>query len=216
MAVATDGAPRPTATPIAAKTADRIPKAGSRSPFCGIMAAMPTMTQEQIEEALRSLGEEALAGGHHVELFAVGGAVMVLRFRARLATKDVDAIILGPAPVSLVRAMVERVAARLGWPPDWLNDGAKGYVGSDVEGELLFVAPGITVRTPPLAQMLALKLGAWRDDVDMADAETILGAMTGPREEVWAQVVAYLPRGQELKAQYAFEQLWETLHGDTT
>jgi hypothetical protein len=27
-------------------------------------------------------------------------------------------------------------------------------------------------------------------------------------------VVAYLPRGQELKARYAFHQLWETIHGD--
>jgi predicted nucleotidyltransferase len=174
------------------------------------------LDQVQIEEAFRALGEEALAGGHHVELFVVGGAVMVWKFRSRLSTKDVDAVILGPAPASLVRTMIERVAVRLGWPTDWLNDGAKGYVGSDIEGELLFAAPGITVRIPPLAQMLALKLSAWRDDVDMADAETILGAMTGPCEEVWTRVVVYLPRGQELKAQYAFEQLWETSHGNTT
>jgi len=176
---------------------------------------MATMTQAQIEEALVALGEEAQAGGHHVELFAVGGAVMVLKFRARLATKDVDAVILGPAPVSLVRTMAERVGARLGWPPDWLNDGAKGYVGMAVVGEVLFEAPGITVRAPPLAQMLALKLGAWRDDVDIDDAEVILRAMVGSHEEVWAQVGVYLPHGQELKAQYAFRQLWETIYGDT-
>jgi predicted nucleotidyltransferase len=177
---------------------------------------MATLTRAQIEEALRTLGEIALADGHHVELFAVGGAVMVLKFSARLATKDVDAVILGPAPVSLVRAMAERVASRLGWPADWLNDGAKGYVGANVEGDVLFEAPGVTVRAPPLAQMLALKLCAWRDDVDMSDAEVVLRAMAGDREAVWADVAPYLSRGDELKAQYAFDELWEATHGDTT
>ena len=190
-----------------------MPREGS---FWGTMSTMATMTRAQIEEALRTLGEVAQAEGHHIELFAVGGAVMVLKFNARPATKDIDAVILGPAPASLVRTMAERVATQLGWPTDWLNDGAKGYVGADVQGDVLFEAPGVTVRAPPLAQMLALKLGAWRDDVDMDDAEVVLRAMTGSREETWNQVVTYLPRGQELKAQYAFQQLWEMLHGDTT
>ena len=174
------------------------------------------MNRAQIEEALRALGEVAQADGYHVDLFAVGGAVMVLKFNARLATKDIDAVILGPAPASLVRAMAERVAVQLGWPMDWLNDGAKGYVGADVQGDVLFEAPGVTVLAPPLAQMLALKVGAWRDDIDMDDAEVILRAMTGSRGEIWAAVEAYLPRGQELKAQYAFGQLWEMIHGDPT
>jgi predicted nucleotidyltransferase len=112
--------------------------------------------------------------------------------------------------------MAERVAAQLGWPTDWLNDGAKGYVGADVQGDVLFEAPGVTVFSPPLAQMLALKLSAWRDDIDMDDAEVVLRAMTSSREETWATVEAYLPRGQELKVQYAFRQLWETIHGDAT
>jgi hypothetical protein len=173
-----------------------------------------TMTRDEIETALRALGQIAQAESHHVELFAVGGAVMVLKFNARLATRDVDAVILAPAPASHVRAMVERVADRLGWPADWLNDGAKGYVGADVHGEVLFAAPGITVRCPPMAQMLALKLSAWRDDVDITDAEVVLRAMDGARDVLWSEVAAYLPRGQELKAQYAFDQLWEEIHGN--
>lgn len=177
---------------------------------------MATMTRAQIEEALGALGEAAQADGHHVELFAVGGAVMVLRFHARPATKDVDAVILGPAPASLVRTLAERVAVQLGWPADWLNDGAKGYVGANVAGEVLFEAPGITVLAPPLPQMLALKLRAWRDDVDIDDAETILRAIAGSQAEVWALVASYLPAGHELKASYAFDQLWEMVHGSTT
>lgn len=202
-----------TVPPVAGLWSTRRPHTNE---FWGTLPAMATMNRAQIEEALRTLGEVAQADGHHVELFAVGGAVMVLKFNARSATKDIDAVILGPAPASLVRAMAERVATRLGWPSDWLNDGAKGYVGADVQGEVLFEAPGVTVLAPPLAQMLALKLSAWRDDVDMDDAEVVLRAMTGSQDETWAQVVAYLPRGQELKAKYAFHQLWETIHGDAT
>ena len=177
---------------------------------------MALMTRQQIEEALRALGEVAQVDGHHVELFAVGGAVMVLRFHAREATRDVDVVILGPSPASLVRTLAERVATRLGWPADWLNDGAKGYVGADVAGEVLFEAPGITVLAPPLPQMLALKLRAWRDDIDIGDAETVLRATAGSHDEVWALVASYLPAGHELKASYAFDQLWEMVHGPTT
>lgn len=75
---------------------------------------------------------------------------------------------------------------------------------------------GVTVRAPPLAQMLALKVSAWRDDVDMSDAEVILRAMTGRREDVWAALTPYLSRGEELKAHYAFDQLWEEIHGKPT
>jgi hypothetical protein len=65
-----------------------------------------------------------------------------------------------------------------------------------------------------MAQMLALKLSAWRDDVDITDAEVVLRAMDGARDVLWSEVAAYLPRGQELKAQYAFDQLWEEIHGN--
>lgn len=141
----------------------------------------------------------------------MGGAVRVLKFNARLATRDVDAVILAPYPASHVRVLVARVTERLGWPADWRNDGAKGFVGADVHGKMLFAAPGITVRCPPTPQMLALKLSAWRDDVDIADAEVVLRAMVGAREVLWSEVAAYLPRGQALKAQDAFDPLWEEI-----
>lgn len=177
---------------------------------------MATLTRSEIERALGALGALASSRGAHVELFAVGGAVMVLKFDARPSTKDIDAVILSPLPVSLVREMAARVASDFGWPEDWLNDAAKGFVGGRVTGEVLFDAPGITVHAAPIAQMLALKLGAWRDDIDMADAELLLHEMSGSREQVWRAVAEYLPHGLELKSQYAFEQLWEAVHGAPT
>ncbi len=67
-----------------------------------------------------------------------------------------------------------------------------------------------------------MKLSAWRDDVDIADArrlledllQEMLPEMSGNRAEIWQAVEPYLVPGDELKAQYAFADLWETLDGD--
>jgi len=59
-----------------------------------------------------------------------------------------------------------------------------------------------------------MKLYAWRDDVDIADARRLLQEMPGIRDEIWQSVEPYLVPGNELKAQYAFADLWEALYGD--
>ena len=61
-----------------------------------------------------------------------------------------------------------------------------------------------------------MKLSAWRDDVDIADARRLLADLLqiGKRADVWQRIVPYLLPGRELKAQYAFEDLWESIHGD--
>lgn len=73
-------------------------------------------------------------------------------------------------------------------------------------------APGIEVRSPATAQLLAMKLSAWRDDLDIADAKRLLDELVGSREEIWQAVEPFLVPGDELKAQYAFEDLWEGQH----
>jgi predicted nucleotidyltransferase len=102
-------------------------------------------------------------------------------------------------------------------PDDWLNDAAKGYLMGLSSGPVLLEAPGIEVRQPAVEQLLAMKLCAWRDDVDIADASRLLAdlAHIGKREELWQRLVPYLVPGRELKAQYAFEDVWESLYGDT-
>src|SRR5438067_10714426 len=96
---------------------------------------------------------------------------------------------------------------------DWLNDGAKGYLVGLSNGPVILSAPGIEVRSPSTAQLLAMKLSAWRDDLDVADAGRLLDEMTGNRGEVWREIEPYLIPGDELKAQYAFADLWEGRSG---
>jgi len=172
------------------------------------------LSKEEIITALERLGQLAQAQGYNIELMIVGGAAMVLAFDARQSTHDVDVVILNPREARVVRDLAKKVASELDWNEDWLNDAAKGYVVGLSTGQILLSAQGIEARAPAIEQLLAMKLSAWRDDVDVSDARRLLEelAATGNRDEIWLKVEPYLVRGDELKAHYAFQDLWESLH----
>lgn len=60
-----------------------------------------------------------------------------------------------------------------------------------------------------------MKLSAWRDDLDISDARRLMQEIkSGPgRDEIWQSLESYLVPGDELTAQYAFLDLWESLYG---
>ena len=176
---------------------------------------MATFSREEIQNGLKRLGELALAQGFQIRLTLVGGAVMVLSYQARQSTRDVDAVILAPKEARLVRALAKQVAEEQDWPEDWLNDGAKGYLVGISDGPILFSAPGVEARAPALEQLLAMKLCAWRDDLDISDARRLLQENKSGRDkdEIWKSLEPYLVPGDELTAQYAFLDLWESLYG---
>jgi len=183
--------------------------------------ARPTLallTRVQIENALQRLGELALRRGETIELLAVGGVVMVLAYDARLATHDVDVILLQPNLSPFVRDLVKQIADELEWPIDWLNDGAKGFLTKLSDGGVIYTAPGIIVYRPTSEQMLAMKLSAWRDDVDIQDARRLLRDLVNStnmdQEAHWSKVEPFVVPGQQLKARYAFLDLWESMHDD--
>lgn len=167
------------------------------------------LTQHDIEDALRDLGQRALNGGASIELIIVGGAALALGYGTHEVTRDVDAYILKPQEARLVRQWATDVAEVRGWAPDWLNDGAKGFMSRIERGRQVFQAPGITVYSAPTAQLLAMKLSAWRDQADIDDAQTLLKNLPGDFDSIWQAVAEFIPRGWELKAKLAFEVLWE-------
>ena len=138
---------------------------------------------------------------------------MVLLYDARETTKDVDAVLLGSAEAQALRATALKIAGRLGLPEDWLNDGAKGYVHGLTSGTVLLNRPRLVVSTPAPQQLLAMKLCAWRDDLDIGDARLLLSKIPGDRLQVWKLVEPHLVPGRELNAQYAFADLWEAERG---
>ncbi|HEX9389461.1 MAG TPA: nucleotidyltransferase [Anaerolineales bacterium] len=177
---------------------------------------MATFTRTEILEGLQRLGELAQEKGITVQLTLMGGAVMVLAFEARLSTRDVDVFIRSPREARIVRELAKRVASERDWNDDWLNDAAKGYLVGVSEGQILYNAPGIEARAPALEQLLAMKLSAWRDDVDVADARRLLQELAisnHDRDVLWGRIEPYLVLGDELTAQYAFLDLWESMYG---
>jgi len=171
---------------------------------------MKLLSRDDILRALQALASELASP---TEIIVGGGAALVLLYDARAATKDVDAFVLASTDPASVREAARRVAQTLDLPENWLNDGAKGYLHGLLPGEVLFQRAPLTVRSVAPRQLLAMKLSAWRDDIDIADARLLLSKLAGSSDEVWKQIEPYLVPGRELKARYAFEDLWELERG---
>ena len=137
----------------------------------------------------------------------------MLLYAARPSTKDVDGFVLGGARAEDVRAAARRVAASLDLPDDWLNDGAKAYLHGVAPGDVVVDRPSLLVRALAVHQLLAMKLSAWRDDVDIEDAALLLSRMAADKDDVWRAVEPFLIPGHELKARYAFDDLWDARRG---
>ena len=102
------------------------------------------LSAEDIKRALEALAHELRRTNTNAEMVVVGGAALVLLFRARESTKDVDAFFVRP-DAAMVRAAAEHVAESLSLPDDWLNDSAKGYLVGLTKGELLYKSEFLTV-----------------------------------------------------------------------
>jgi len=127
---------------------------------------MAVLTRETIEAALTLLDAELGRGGQHVSLYLVGGAVMCLVFRARDATRDVDAWFEGSAEV---RAAAARVAEALGLPADWLNDAAKAFIPPKAVFESWRSLPNLEILVADTRTLFAMKCAASRTGEDAAD-----------------------------------------------
>lgn len=118
-----------------------------------------------------------------------------------------------PPEAQVTRAWATIVARELRLPSDWLNDGAKGFMQGISYGPLLIDTPGIKVYQISPEQLLAMKRSAWRGEQDAADATVVLHALAsqyGEKIAVWNAIRLY---ATHIKAQYAFDELWEDTHG---
>lgn len=169
------------------------------------------LSAEDIRVAFDALSAE-LESDPPAEITIAGGAALVLLFNARQTTKDVDAYFVRPEP-SVLRRAAEAVAERLQLPSDWLNDAAKGYFVGLSAGDVLYHSRTLIVRAAANEQLLAMKLAAWRDAVDRADAALLLSQLHGSAEDIWSAIRPFVPHALLDKASYAFEDLWEATRG---
>ena len=161
---------------------------------------MALLGRQELIDALTELGMHAQAEGLTLDLLLVGGGVMVLDLSARPSTHDIDAVALFSTQPATVRRLATLLAAQRGWPDDWLNEAAKGFVVGETSLSVVLEAPGIRIYRPAYSQLLAMKLCAWRDDVDIADARLLLSKLSGTPAQIWDAVRPHLLPGRELTA----------------
>lgn len=138
------------------------------------MSTQPILSRDRIRRLLAELGEELEAHGVQAEMFVVGGAALALAYNQRRMTADVDAVF---EPKTVVYAAAARIAERHeDVPPDWLNDGVKGFLpGPDRNAIVALETPGLVVRTASPEYLLALKVQASRVDRDVDDIRFLAG-----------------------------------------
>ena len=175
------------------------------------------LSKEVILTALAGLNDELSRAGVRGELCLFGGAVMVLAFHTRPATKDVDAIF---RPTEDFREAAERVRVDQGLPEGWLNDGVKGWVSAHGEttDEGLPQFSHLHLTMPTGAYLLAMKALAARaagpaGKGDRDDITTLIHhlGLTNP-EAVFAVIERYYPSQRVLpKTEYLIREIFDEL-----
>lgn len=174
---------------------------------------MERLSRDVILQALERLAKHLKGESSRFELLLFGGAALVVLYNARESTKDVDALAVAPEGTRAIFRAARSVAKEMDLPLDWMNDAAKGYLRGIASGELILETKTLVVRAAAPEQLFAMKLSAWRDDVDISDARLLLSKLPGARDDIWAAVEPFIVPGRELKAQYAFADLWEAERG---
>ena len=177
---------------------------------------MGLLDQQRILEALTELDNRLGTRGIHAEVCLFGGAAMILAFRSRQTTKDIDAIF---APTSEVRELARQIGEEKGYDAGWFNDGVKGFVSGRGEHTVANLPqfPNLKLTMPVPSYLLAMKCMAARagvpDPVDVQDVKFLIRHLgLHQPSEVLDIVVRYYPVEQvPPKTQYFVEAIFEEL-----
>lgn len=127
-------------------------------------------SRHDIERLFQRLNDELSRLGVTGEVYLVGGAVMCLVFDARRSTKDIDAFF---RPARAVREAAQRIAARFGLSPDWLNDAVKGYLSDKGDFQPYLESSNLRVLTAAPEYLLAMKCLAMRLGEEFHDEDDV-------------------------------------------
>jgi hypothetical protein len=150
------------------------------------------MTAEEITKYLTELNDELRLMDIKGEVSLYGGAVMCLAFKARPATKDVDAIF---EPVKEIRNASHRIAERYNLKLDWLNFAVKMFV-VEHKRQVLLNLSHLKIFVPEGDYMLAMKILSFRPDTsDIDDVKFLIDRLgISSADEAVSVVANYYPR----------------------
>lgn len=159
------------------------------------------MTAEEITQYLEELNEELRLKDVKGEVSLFGGAVMCLAFKARPATKDVDAIF---EPVREIRNAANRIADRHNLKVGWLNMAVKMFVVEHQRSVRLDLS-NLKVFVPEGEYIFAMKVLAARADTsDIEDIQFLADKLAIKTIEEAAAIVRNYYPNKEIKAETVF------------
>ena len=168
------------------------------------------MIAEEIEKYLSEINEELAAKDVIGEICIYGGAAMCLAFKARPATKDVDAIF---EPVKIIRGAITKIAEKYGLNEGWLNFAVKMFV-VEHEKNILLDLSNLKVFVPTADYLLAMKVLALRaESFDSDDVKFLIKHLNLKNtDEIWRIVADYYPQKQiKTETQFQLEEIFENL-----
>ena len=173
---------------------------------------------KQIRAALTRLGALAYRDHIDLEVFLVGGSAIALAYGTRDSTQDVDAVIVRPEDKRKLYGLIQQVAEEQGLDAKWLNEAAARYVTRRSDGPVVLQSRGITVRHATAAQLLGMKLMAWRSITDQQDSRDILRHLieeTGAAsvDDVWEMIKAYVLANKITQARDNLDDIWQEAYG---
>ena len=131
---------------------------------------------DEVRDALRELAQELRSANLPATIRVVGGAAVAIQIGREALTRDVDAL---PPPSQEFTDVVHLIAARRGWPLNWLNDAVKGFMShfdSADDWETFDEGRTVTVCIARPQLLLAMKLLPGRGTRDREDIERLLDA----------------------------------------
>jgi hypothetical protein len=167
------------------------------------------LTAHRVRELFGLLNRELARRGVRGEAYLAEGAVMCLVFRAREATKDIDALLV---PAAEPRAAAKTVGENEGLPEGWLNDAVKGFLSERGDFDVFEELSHLRVYVPHAGYLLAMKCLAMRlgeEFQDLHDIKTLIGAL---KLKTVAEAEAVLSRyyaadRYPARARYVLEEL---------
>jgi hypothetical protein len=127
-------------------------------------------TKQKIIHLLKLLSQELEKRELKGEILIVGGSAMVIAFKARIATKDIDAIF---EPKSKIHEISKKIAEDQDLPENWLNDAVKGFMSEKAEYNTFLDLPALKVYIPIPGYIFAMKAISMRITPESSDIEDL-------------------------------------------
>jgi hypothetical protein len=127
-------------------------------------------TKKKIIHLLKLLSQELEKHELKGEILIVGGSAMVIAFKARISTKDIDAVF---EPKSKIHEISKKIAEDQDLPENWLNDAVKGFMSEKAEYNTFLDLPALKVYLPIPGYIFAMKAISMRITPESSDIEDL-------------------------------------------